>query len=80
MEGLAIDEATMEHVTRIIGSHHRAGDIDTIEFRIIWDADALVNLQDEGPPRSPEQWKIIIEKVFRTVAGKIRAGRIFIGG
>ena len=79
MEGLEIDEATMEHVTRIIGSHHSAGDIDTIEFRIIWDADALVNLQDERPPRSPEQWKKFIEKVFKTGEGRNRAGRIFIG-
>jgi hypothetical protein len=79
MEGLAIDETTIEHVTRIIGSHHSARDIDTIEFRIIWDADALVNLADEGPPRSPDQWERTIERVFRTGAGRDRARGVFIG-
>ncbi len=51
MEELGMDEATVEHVVRIVGSHHSARDIDTIEFRIIWDADALVNLADEEKDR-----------------------------
>jgi hypothetical protein len=79
MEDLTIDEATIQHVTRIVGSHHSAGDIDTIEFRIIWDADALVNLMDEGPPRLPGQWEKTIEKIFRTGAGRKLAGRALIG-
>jgi hypothetical protein len=78
MEDLSMDEATIEHVIRIVGSHHSAKDIDTIEFRIIWDADALVNLADEGPPRTRDQWKKKIEKVFRTATGKETAGRIFL--
>lgn len=78
MDRLGIDRPTVDHVTRIVGSHHSARDIDTIEFRIIWDADALVNLRDESPPRSRQQWKKIIEKVFRTEAGKSRALATFI--
>ncbi len=78
MEDLSMDEKTIEHVVRIVGSHHSAKDIDTIEFRIIWDADALVNLADEGPPRTPVQWKKKIEKVFRTAAGKAIAETIFL--
>ncbi len=78
MEDLEIDEATLEHVTRIVGSHHSAGVIDTVEFRIIWDADALVNLVGESPARRPDQWEKTIEKVFRTVAGGELARRIFI--
>jgi HD superfamily phosphodiesterase len=80
MEDLEIGPATVEHVTRIVGSHHSAGDIDTIEFRIIWDADALVNLADEGPARTADQWEKTIGKVFKTDAGRERAGKIFIGG
>ena len=76
MEGLGIDEATVEHVVRIVGSQHSTRDIDTIEFRIIWDADALVNLADEGPPRSEEKSEETIERVFRTGAGRERARRL----
>jgi hypothetical protein len=79
MEDLEMDGATVDHVTRIVGSHHSAGVIDTIEFRIIWDADLLVNLADEGPARRPDQWEETIEKVFRTGAGRKIARRIFIG-
>jgi len=78
MEDLSIDGAVIDHVTRIIGSHHIAHDIATIEFRIIWDADSLVNLRDEGPPRAPEQWEKTIEMVFRTGAGKRLASNVFI--
>jgi hypothetical protein len=51
MEDLGMDAATVEHVARIVGSHHSARDIDTVEFRTIWDADALVNLADEERDR-----------------------------
>ncbi len=43
MEDLGFDEETIEHVCRIVGSHHTGGDIDTPEFRIVWDADLIIN-------------------------------------
>jgi hypothetical protein len=79
MEGLGMDGAIVEHVVRIVGSHHSARDIDTIEFRIIWDADALVNLADEQQDRPAQWWEGTIARVFRTGAGGQRARRIFIG-
>jgi hypothetical protein len=34
--------------------YHRTRDIDTLEFRVLWDADQLVNLQeDSADPREP---------------------------
>jgi len=79
MEGLGIDEATVEHVVRIVGSHHSARDIDTIEFRIIWDADALVNLGEEEKDRPTDWWERTISKVFRTSAGRQRARQLSVG-
>jgi hypothetical protein len=78
MEEIGISGEAVDHVVRIVGSHHSARDIDTIEFRIIWDADLLVNLGDEGPARSREQWERTIPKVFRTRSGAERARRLFI--
>ncbi len=40
---LAFDEPTVDHVARIVGSHHSAKGIETPEFRIVWIADRLVN-------------------------------------
>jgi hypothetical protein len=76
MEGLGMDETTVEHVVRIVGSHHSAKDIDTTEFRVIWDADALVNLGDEERPRTADGLSRLIDKVFRTGAGRRRARRV----
>lgn len=44
MKELGLDVTTVEHVCRIVGSRHSGGEVDTVEFRIIWDADWLVNL------------------------------------
>ena len=41
--------AAIQHICEIIANHHSAKDIDTIEFRIIWDADWLVNIPVEFP-------------------------------
>ena len=79
MERLGMDGAAVEHVLRIVGSHHSARDIDTIEFRIIWDADALVNmLEGDLPiPKTQKQRERVVKKVFRTGTGKERALKIF---
>lgn len=70
-------EAT-EHIKKIIANHHSAKDIDTLEFRIIWDADNLVNLQDRLNNKSKEQIQNMIDKVFRTDTGHKLAFEIFL--
>ncbi len=69
-----MDEASLDHVCRIVGSHHSARDIDTPEFRILWDADWLVNLPEEHPGRE----RLLAERVLRTGAGRKRAAAIFL--
>jgi len=70
MEGLGLDEETIEHVCRIVGSHHSAGDIDTVEFRILWDADRLVNMADAFRGDSEATVREKIDRDYRTSAGK----------
>jgi putative nucleotidyltransferase with HDIG domain len=73
LEKLGLAEAVIEHVCRIVGSHHSARDIDTPEFRAVWDADRLVNFGEECPAADVEARRRHIEKVFRTAAGKALA-------
>ncbi len=70
MEGLSLDPDTVDHVERIIANHHSARDIDTLEFRILWDADWLVNLGDEFGDKGRDWLAQKIEKLFRTETGK----------
>jgi hypothetical protein len=67
---LGFDRQTSDHVCRIVGSHHSAKDIDTPEFRIVWDADWLVNIPDEHPGASHEKLTALIARVFKTSKGR----------
>ncbi len=80
MEELNLDESTIEHVSRIVGSHHSARDIDTLEFRIIWDADWLINIPDEFPDADSDELSRKIEKIFKTSAGKKKAYEMYVEG
>ena len=59
-----------DKMTEIIANHHSARDIDTIEFRIVWDADWLVNIPVEFPDAGREKLQKIIDKVFKTRRGR----------
>jgi hypothetical protein len=79
MEDVGLDAGTVDHVCRIVGSHHSARDIDTPEFRIVWDSDWLVNLREEHPDADRDELARIIERVFKTGAGAEKAGKLFLG-
>lgn len=70
MSKLGLDEAAIEHVCRIVGSHHSAGDIDTLEFRIIWDSDWLVNIPEEHASTSKDKLRQLADRIFRTKEGR----------
>jgi len=65
-----IPPEVIEHICRIIANHHSAGDIDTTEFRIIWDADNLINLQEELKDAGRQRIEKVINKVFKTSTGR----------
>ena len=69
---LNLDQDRIDHVCHIIANHHTAHDketVDTIEFKIIWDADALVNLRRRRANTSKERFSEIINDTFRTRKG-----------
>lgn len=66
------------HVCKIIANHHSAKDIDTIEFRIIWDADWLVNIPVELPNATQDKLQKIIDRTFKTSSGHKIAADLFL--
>lgn len=78
LKRLDIADEVIEHVCRIIANHHSAGDIDTSEFRIVWDADWLVNIPLDFPNASEEKLQKIVNKVFRTSEGYKIAKELFL--
>lgn len=78
LETAGVDKPTIDEICDIVGSHHSAGKTNTLEFRIIWDADWLVNLPEVFPGRSAEELGAIIDGTFKTETGKALAHARFI--
>ena len=78
LSAMQVDPAAVDHVCRIIANHHSARDIDTPEFRILWDADWLGNIPDEVPQASQSQMEATIARVFKTGAGRRLAEALFL--
>jgi hypothetical protein len=72
------DSAKIEHVCKIIANHHSAKNIDTLEFRIIWDADWLVNIPDECGEMSLDKLKGFIDRIFKTQMGRQIAKELYL--
>lgn len=77
--GDGIDSNKTDEVCAIIGNHHSPGKINSLNFKIVYDADWLVNLKDEYDCHNGKK-KIsrIIEKVFLTKTGKEIAKKIYL--
>ena len=68
----------IDEVCAIIGHHHSPGRINTLNFRILYDADWLINLAGECNCSNKEKLGRIIEKLFLTTTGKEMARRIYL--
>ena len=78
MENIGLESSTIEHVCRIIGNHYSGKNIDSLEFRILWDADWLVNFPDEYAFLEKNKLRNTIDKIFRTRTGKMKAYQMFL--
>jgi HD superfamily phosphohydrolase YqeK len=73
-----LDTEAIEHICKIIANHHSAKDIDTTEFRIILDADRLVNISDDYPDASEDKLHKMIDNKFKTQEGGRIAKKLFL--
>lgn len=74
-------EDLINEVCDIVGRRHRPGGEETVNFRVVYDADILADLEDgqKRKPLDPDQLSEIIESRFLTVSGKELARSIFLG-
>lgn len=78
LEDLHVDNKIIVEVCQIIASHHSPGEINTLNFKVIWDADLLVNLKDEYDIKNKEKLKGVVAKMFLTETGKMIARGIYL--
>jgi len=77
---LGASHKLIEEVCDIIGHHHHPRDKETVNFKALYDADMIVNLE-EGQKTSPmykEKLNRIIEKSFLTESGKKLAKNVLL--
>lgn len=78
---LNLESTRADFICRIIANHHTAQDEETtstVEFKIIWDADALVNLRRKQGKTDEDTFHRIIHDTFRTETGLQRAKALFL--
>jgi len=73
-------EELIEEVCDIIRHHHHPSAEETVNFRAVYDADILVNLEEKQKdvPMEPEKLAGIVEKSFLTESGCNLAKKILL--
>ena len=78
MEKLQFKKEVIDEVCQIIAHHHSPGIITTLNFKVLYDADWLVNLKDEVEADNKQKLEKVIEKVFLTESAKALAKQIYL--
>ena len=74
---LNVQRTIINEVCDIIGHHHQPRKTETLNFQILYEADWLVNMEENGVSKDPKKLEDIIEKNFKTVTGKKLATELF---
>lgn len=72
-------KADIDQICEIIGHHHSPGKINSQNFKVLYDADMLVNLKEEVGLQDKLKLKEIIKRAFLTEAAKKLAAGIYFG-
>jgi HD superfamily phosphodiesterase len=82
LEKLGAREELIEEVCDIVGHHHHPGPEESINFKSVYDADMIANLEDNHKESLVESEKLasIIEKSFLTESGRHLALRVLLNG
>jgi len=74
---IGLKKEDIDEICEIIAHHHSPGKINTRNFKVLYDADWLVNLKDEVDTKDKTRLSKLINKVFLTNRGKELAEKIY---
>jgi len=78
LAGIGADTRLIDSVCELVGHHHTPNAIDSPEFRILWDADALVNLAEVVEGKGDFAIEAILGKALVTEPGYRMARKIYL--
>lgn len=75
LEKLGAKAELIEEVCEIIARHHHPKDEETVNFKVLYDADRIVNLEERQSKDAltPEQLQQMLENSFLTNTGRMEA-------
>ncbi len=80
LENIGVSVDVVDTVCTLVSRHHTPGGVDSPEFRILWDSDALVNLAGSLPgKKSPSEIRETLDRCMVTEPGFRRALALFGG-
>ncbi|MFP4041124.1 MAG: HD domain-containing protein [Desulfosudaceae bacterium] len=80
LEKLGAAEAMIEEVCDIVGHHHHPRPEETLNFKVVYDADLIANLEEQHQenPLEAERLEKILTRSFLTEAGRKRARAVLL--
>lgn len=81
MEKLKTKEEMIQEVCDIVGHHHHPRSEETVNFKVIYDSDLIVNIEEKQKetPGDRDRLLITIEKSFLTETGRDEAKQALLG-
>lgn len=77
LSALSIDADIIDRVCYLVAHHHTYDQVDGIDYRILLEADALVNLYEDHVPNTAVE--AMLQNVFRTETGTKICREMFFG-
>jgi len=80
LEKLGANEEMTDEVCDIVGHHHSPRPDETVNFKVLYDADLIANLEDNKKEKKTESQRLesIIEKSFLTKGGREEARKVLL--
>jgi HD superfamily phosphodiesterase len=75
---LGLQLAEVEEVCDIVGRHHSPRPQESANFKVVYDADSLVNLGEAVAGRTSAELEALVRDRFLTAAGRDRAEKLFL--
>ncbi len=78
LKRLSLRSEVIEEICDIIGHYRNPREEETLNFQILYEADCLVNIEEEGILKNKEELKELIPKVFKTASGRKLAENLYL--
>jgi HD superfamily phosphodiesterase/predicted RNA-binding Zn-ribbon protein involved in translation (DUF1610 family) len=75
---IGLKKEDIDEICEIIAHHHTPGKVNTQNFKLLYDADWLVNLKEEVGIKGKARLRKMIDKIFLTKSGKELAEKVYL--